>query len=142
MKYESTRGSKAYKNAPQAIIRGIKAILNPEDGYYHEDLGKDAEGNQIYGSIVYAYFAGGTVSFSNALADVVRNNPDGTTTVIPGLISLGSFDFSKNEYDDEETGLLDALINEKERIILDLNAQVEGAAVDDIYNWKGYIAEL
>ena len=122
----------------QAIIRGIKAILNPEDGYYHEDLGKDAEGNQIYGSIVYAYFAGGTVSFSNALADVVRNNPDGTTTVIPGLISLGSFDFSKNEYDDEILSYLRKHNNDQEAVLEELRS-VWGTDFD--YNYEFYKVE-
>lgn len=68
------------------IIRGIKAILNPEDGYYHEDLGKDAEGNQIYGSIVYAYFAGPTPLYSDSIVK---------------MIEKGGFDFGMDEIDEQ-----------------------------------------
>lgn len=125
-----------------AIIRGIETVLNPEDGYYHEDLGLDENGNQIYGSIVYAYFAGGTVSFGNALADRTVTNEDGTTTVIPGMISLGAFDFSKNEYDDEILGYLRKNNNDQEATLEELRnvwgddfeANYEFYKVEDVLN--------
>lgn len=142
--------------ADHAIIRGINTVLNPEDGYYHEDLGKDADGNQIYGSIVYAYFAGGTVSFGNALADRIDTNEDGTTKVIPGLISLGAFDFSKNEYDDEILAYLRNNNNDQEATLealrkdwgTDFEANYEFYKVEEvfagIYHGEGgdYTAEM
>lgn len=69
------------------IIRGINVVLNPEDGYYHEDLGKDKNGNQIYGSIIYAYFTGGTAVISSAVS--------------PTMIDLGAFNFAMSETDHE-----------------------------------------
>lgn len=68
------------------IIHGIDVILNPADGYYHEDLGKDAEGNQIYGSIVYAYFAGPTPLYSQSIVT---------------MIEKGGFDFGMDEVDEQ-----------------------------------------
>jgi len=90
-----------------AISIGIPVVLNPEDGYYHEDLGKDAQGNQIYGSIIYAYFTGGTVSFGDPIADIPVYNADGTPkldengepVVRKGMISMGGFDFGYSEED-------------------------------------------
>ena len=90
------------------IIRGIKTVLNPEDGYYHEDLGRDANGNQIYGSIIYAYFTGSTEHFSEPIVDVPLYNEDGTPRLdaegnplyIKGLISKGGFDFTYGDNDE------------------------------------------
>ena len=91
------------------ISIGIDVVLNPEDGYYHEDLGKDENGNQIYGSIVYAYFTGSTPLFGDPIADVPLLNEDGTPKLdengepmyVKGMINKGGFDFSMDD-DDEQ----------------------------------------
>ena len=66
------------------IAGGINAVLGT-DGKYYEDLGKDANGNQKYGSLIYADFSGSTGIFSSSIA--------GT------MIEQGAFDFSKTEDD-------------------------------------------
>lgn len=73
------------------IAGGIDVVLNKADGYYYEDLGKDANGNQKYGSKLYADFTGVTPIFN---------------TSITTMINKGAFDFSKTEYDNY---ILDAL---------------------------------
>ena len=88
------------------ISGGIDVILG-EDGYYHEDLGKDANGKQKYGSIIYADFTGATGVFGTPISNVPSYNEDGTvkkdengnTVMITGMIDLGGFDFSKTEDD-------------------------------------------
>ena len=88
------------------ISGGIDVVLG-EDGYYHEDLGKDANGNQKYGSIIYADFTGATGVFGTPVSNVPSYNEDGTvkkdengeTVMITGMIDLGGFDFSKTEDD-------------------------------------------
>lgn len=88
------------------IAGGIKAVLK-SDGYYYEDLGKDSKGNQIYGSKIYADFSGVTSLFSSPIISVPAYNADGTvkkdangnTVMVPGMIELGGFDFSKTEED-------------------------------------------
>ena len=71
------------------IAGGIKVILGT-DGYYYQDLGKDAQGNQKYGSLLYADFTGSTGLFSHAIATVGQ---------VKGMIDMGGFDFSKTEND-------------------------------------------
>ena len=68
----------------KTICYYVDVVLGP-DGYYYEDLGLDANGNQRYGSMIYAYFLGGTAVFSQA--------------VYPTMLDLGGFDFSKSESD-------------------------------------------
>ena len=71
------------------IAGGIDVVLGP-DGYYYQDLGKDAQGNQKYGSLLYADFTGTTGLFSHAIATVGQ---------VKGMIDMGGFDFSKTEND-------------------------------------------
>lgn len=66
------------------ISGGITAVLG-SDGKYYEDLGKDANGNQKYGSLIYADFVGTTGVFS--------------TPIVNDMIDKGAFDFSKTEGD-------------------------------------------
>ncbi len=88
------------------VSGGIKAVLGT-DGYYHEDLGKDANGNQRYGSIIYADFTGLTNLFDSPLAPTNTYNADGTVRVdaegnpimAKNLIDMGGFDFRKTEND-------------------------------------------
>ena len=75
------------------IAGGIKVVQ--KDGYYYEDLGKDANGNQRYGSMLYADFTGVTSLFSAPIATV--KGVDGNA--VQGMIDKGGFDFSKTEND-------------------------------------------
>ena len=75
------------------IAGGINVIL--KDGYYYEDLGKDASGKQLYGSMLYADFTGLTSLFSAPIATV--KGADGKE--VQGMIDKGGFDFSKTEND-------------------------------------------
>ena len=75
------------------VAGGINVIL--KDGYYYEDLGKDASGKQLYGSMLYADFSGVTSLFSHPIATV--KDVDGKT--VSGMIDKGGFDFSKTEND-------------------------------------------
>lgn len=79
------------------ISGGIKAVL--KDGFYYHDLGKDANGNQIYGSKIYADFEGITGIFDAPITTVETTNNAGETVTIKGLIDKGAFDFSKDEND-------------------------------------------
>lgn len=88
------------------ISGGVKVVLG-EDGKYYEDLGRDAQGNQKYGSLMYCDFTGITGVFSNPIATVdaynedstLEYNADGTVAKIKGMIDMGGFDFSKTEND-------------------------------------------
>ena len=88
------------------IAGGVKVVLG-QDGYYYVDEGRDSQGNQKYGSLVYCDFTGITGVFSNPIATVdaynedgtLQKNPDGTTAKVKGMIDMGGFDFSKTEDD-------------------------------------------
>ncbi len=87
------------------IAKGIDVVLG-KDGYYYEDLGKDAKGNQKYGSAIYVDFEGVSI-FSGPIATVQSYNADGTPqkdangnpVMVTGMIDMGNFDFSKDEND-------------------------------------------
>ena len=87
------------------IAKGIPVVLG-EDGYYYEDLGKDANGKQKYGSAIYVDFVGTNI-FSGPIATVQAYNEDGSAqmdaqgnpVMISGMIDMGNFDFSKDEND-------------------------------------------
>lgn len=88
------------------IAAGIDVVLG-EDGCYYQDLGLDANGNQRYGSLLYADFTGLTPIFSKPIATVyayddggnVLRGSDGNPQQVLGMIDLGGFDFSKTEDD-------------------------------------------
>jgi len=88
------------------IAGGIDVALGT-DGYYYEDLGLDANGNQKYGSKIYADFTGITGVFGSPIATVDSYNEDGTlqkdaegnVVKIKGMIDMGGFDFSRTEDD-------------------------------------------
>ena len=112
------------------IIRGIKVVLNPADGYYHEDLGKDENGNQIYGSIIYAYFLGGTAVIANP--------------VYPNMIDLGAFNFAMDETDHEVLAYYKQFDYDKEATLAYLNSldvsydmEVVEEIFQGIYHGKG-----
>lgn len=88
------------------ISGGITPILK-DDGFYYEDLGLDANGNQLYGSIIYADFGGITSIFDRPIAsgyaydengNIIKDD-DGNPVTVKGMIELGGFDFSKTEDD-------------------------------------------
>lgn len=91
----------------ELIAGGIDVILD-EDGYYRHDLGLDEDGNQIYGSYIYAEFTGVTAVINKSIATVPLYNADGTlkrdeegnVVYSKGLIDSNAFNFSINEYDE------------------------------------------
>ena len=85
------------------ITGGIDVVLG-DDGYYYEDLGKDANGNQKYGSKIYADFTGSTGVFGTPMTSQTANGTiikDGNVenAAVTGMIDLGGFDFTKTEDD-------------------------------------------
>ena len=81
------------------ITEGPDVILR-DDGFYYEDLGKDANGNQQYGSKIYCDFVGTTGLFTSSTVATVGNTK--------GMIDLGGFDFSKTSEDLEILSYLEA----------------------------------
>lgn len=111
----------------QISIRGIDVAI-ADDGYYHEVLERDENGNPVrFGSIVYAYFTGGTTLFSQS--------------IYPTMLDLGGFDFSKNEYDQEILAYLkmhDGDVNATDEYLRNLwgsdyTAYAEIYKLEDIY---------
>lgn len=90
----------------QVIDGGIDVVLGA-DGYYYEDLGKDANGKQRYGSLIYADFTGITPVFNTPVIDSyvydsngnVKLDSNGDPVVVTGMVNKGGFDFSKTEND-------------------------------------------
>ncbi len=88
------------------ITAGIDVVLR-DDGFYYEDLGKDANGKQRYGSKIYVDFVGTSGVFSTPVTTVpaykedgsVARNDKGEPIMVTGMIDLGGFDFSKSEND-------------------------------------------
>ena len=91
------------------VAGGIDVIL--KDGYYYEDLGKDASGKQLYGSMLYADFTGVTSLFSSPIATV--DGVDGEK--VKGMIDKGGFDFSKTENDLYVLAFLEARNNDVDK---------------------------
>lgn len=89
-----TYDTNATGDAMYHLIAGGIDVVMGTDGYYHEDLGKDANGNQRYGSIIYADFTGITSLFDTPISTVSANGKE-----IRGMIDKGGFDFSKTEGD-------------------------------------------
>ena len=97
------------------IAGGVDVVLG-EDGKYYEDLGKDANGKQLYGSLLYADFTGITALFDTPIATVdaydengkVKVDENGEIVKILGMIDKGGFDFSKTEEDLYIKAFLDA----------------------------------
>ena len=91
----------------EMIAGGIDVVMDA-DGYYRHDLGKDENGNQIYGSYIYAEFTGITAVISKPIATVpmynadgsLKKDEDGNVVYSKGLIDSGAFNFSINEYDE------------------------------------------
>lgn len=93
------------------VAGGIDVILK-DDGYYYEDLGKDSNGNQLYGSMLYADFTGVTNLFSHPIATVQGEDENGKTVEVKGLIDLRGFDFQKTENDLYVLSFLEARNND------------------------------
>lgn len=94
-----TYDSNATGDAMYHLIAGGIDVVLKDDGYYYEDLGKDASGKQIYGSLIYADFTGITTLFSNPIVTYNGVNDKGEPVVVKGMIEMGGFDFSKTEED-------------------------------------------
>lgn len=102
-----TYDSDASGDAIYDVIAGGIDVIMGTDGYFHEDLGKDANGKQKYGSIIYADFTGVTSLFSNPIATVPSYDENGKPildangkpSMFRGMIDMGGFDFSKTSDD-------------------------------------------
>ena len=90
-----TYDTNATGEAMYHTVAGGINVIKKDDGYYYEDLGKDASGKQRYGSMLYADFSGVTSLFSAPIATV--KGTDGKE--VKGMIDKGGFDFSKTEND-------------------------------------------
>lgn len=122
------------------ISGGIDVIL--KNGKYYEDLGKDKNGKQLYGSLIYADFSSITSIFDAPIATQTVKNSKGKTVTIKGLIDKGAFDFTKNETDqevlaymamnDNDVAKTDAYLKELWGDEYDANA--ESYQLEDVYN--------
>lgn len=102
-----TYDSDATGDAMYYIISGGIDVILGDDGYYYEDLGKDANGRQRYGSKLYCDFTGITAVFDTPIATIPARNADGSVqkdengnpVMVKGMIDKQGFDFSKTESD-------------------------------------------
>lgn len=113
------------------ITGGIDVVLG-SDGRYYEDLGKDANGKQKYGSLLYADFTGITGIFDTPISTVITTGSDGKKKEIKGMIDKGGFDFSKTEYDAFVLAYLDKNNNDPEATKAELKT-VWGEDYDNYY---------
>lgn len=125
------------------ITGGIDVVLG-EDGYYHEDLGTDSNGNQKYGSLIYCDFTGATSLFSTPISSGEAYDEAGNLVQVQGMIELGGFDFSKTEDDlyilsflkkyDYDVEATDAYL--RETWGEDYDSYAETYQVEDVYDGK------
>ena len=121
------------------VAGGINVVLK-DDGYYYEDLGKDANGKQRYGSMIYADFTGVTSLFSAPVATV--KGVDGKE--VQGMIDKGGFDFSKTENDLYVLSYLKQNDNDPDKTreyfkklwAEDYDANVEEYKIEDVFAGK------
>jgi len=145
------------------IAGGVKPILGT-DGKYYEDLGKDANGKQKYGGLLYADFTGLTAVFDTPIASVPAYDENGKPVVdangkpvmVKGMIDKGGFDFSKTEDDLFVLSILEKYDGDEEKTVAylkeywgeDYEQNVEVYQLEDvfagIYHGKGkdYTAEM
>ncbi len=116
------------ENIYEIIHGGISAVLNPADGLYHHDLGKDEAGNQIYGSVIYADFSGYSII-------------DHPIAGEGGLIDLGAFNFHQSEDDLLILQMMELYENDRDKVeqaLLDQWGEEEFNAskdiIDDVFN--------
>lgn len=145
-----TYDSDASGNEMYHLIAGGIDVVMGTDGYYHEDLGKDSNGKQIYGSIIYADFTGITSLFSNPITTVnaydengkQMYDDNGKPVKINGMIDMGGFDFSKNEEDLYVIGIMKKFNNDaeatrnylKETWGEDYDANAQNYQLEDVLN--------
>ena len=104
--YFTYDGDATGDNMYYLIHGGIDVVLGT-DGYYYEDLGKDASGKQLYGSKIYCDFSGINGIFDTPIATTyaydangnILKDANGNKVQVKGLIDKGAFDFSKTEDD-------------------------------------------
>lgn len=118
-----TYDSDATGDAMYHVIAGGIDVVLGSDGIWYEDLGKDKNGKQIYGSKIYVDFTGITGIFSNPIM---------TNQGVTGMIDMGGFDFSKNEYDMQVLAYLKQNNNDKDATIAYLK-NLWGADYDAYY---------
>jgi hypothetical protein len=102
-------GHFTFEEDTEFIISGGVEVALGDDGIYYHVTGKDANGNPILGSKLYADFSMMTAIFSDIIMDTPLFNADGTPllndkgeqVILKGIISKGGFDFRLNEYDQE-----------------------------------------
>lgn len=122
------------------ISGGIDVIL--KDGKYYEDLGKDKNGKQRYGSLIYADFSSITSIFDAPIATQTVKNKKGKKTTIKGLIDKGAFDFRKTETDQEVLAYMAMNDNDVEKTDAYLkelwgdeyDGNAENYKLQDVYN--------
>ena len=130
-----TYDSDATGNEMYHVIAGGIDVVLGEDGIYYEDLGKDAKGNQIYGSKLYCDFVGVTGIFSSPIA---------TNNGVTGMIDMGGFDFSKTENDLYIIGVMNSHNNSVEETDAylkelwgeDYDGYAEEYQLDDVYKGR------
>ncbi len=135
-----TYDSNATGDAMYHVIAGGIDVVLGSDGIWYEDLGKDANGKQKYGSKLYVDFTGVTGIFSNPIM---------SNQGVKGMIDMGGFDFSKTENDMYVLSVLESKNNDKDATIAylketwgeDYEEYAEEYKLDDVlagrYHGKG-----
>lgn len=122
------------ENLNYTIAGGIDVVLG-SDGIWYEDLGKDANGKQIYGGKLYVDFTG-----SNGLFDSPIMSYDDVT----GMIDMGGFNFGLTEQDEYILAILRAKGGDvdaayaylKETWGEDYDSYAESYQVDDVLSGR------
>ena len=142
-----TYDSDATGDAMYHVIAGGIDVVLGSDGIWYEDLGKDANGKQKYGSKLYVDFTGVTGIFSNPIM---------TNQGVTGMIDMGGFDFSKTENDMYVLSVLEANNNDKDAAIAylketwgeDYDTYAEEYKLEDVFagryhgSGKDYTSEI
>jgi len=131
-----TYDSDATGDAMYYLITDGPDVVLGKDGYYYEDLGKDANGNQQYGSKIYCDFIGTTGLFTGSTIATIGNDK--------GMIDKGGFDFSKTSEDLEILSYLNAQNGDVEATKKYLreywgdeyDAQAEIYQIEDVFKGK------
>lgn len=116
------------------IAGGIDVVLG-SDGIWYEDLGKDANGKQKYGSKLYVDFTG-----SNGLYSYPIMSYGG----VKGMIDLAGFDFRQTENDSYVIAALASHDNDQEKTLAFLketwgeyyDSYYESYQVEDVFAGK------
>lgn len=102
-----TYDSDATGNDMYYVISGGTDVILKDDGFYYADLGLDENGDQIYGSMIYADFTGLTPIFDKPISGYTIYDSDGNPIETNGIIEMGGFNFSMTEDDEYIKAFLD-----------------------------------